>query len=97
MKELYSKCKLVITPDSGSAHIAWAAKTPAVISLFTATSAKRTGPFENGENQKYFSIQSKANCSPCMKKNCHNKKNKEICTKQFDIDEIKNYIKTVLK
>ena len=96
LKELYSQCKLVITPDSGSAHIAWAAKNPAVISLFSATSAKRTGPFENEENKKYFSVQSKAACSPCMKKICHNKKDKEICTKQFDIDEIKNYIKTVL-
>ena len=97
LKELYSKCRLVITPDSGSAHIAWAAKNPAVISLFTATSAKRTGPFENGENKKYFSIQSKTKCSPCMKKLCHNREDKEICTKQFDIEEIKNYIKTVLK
>lgn len=95
LKELYSYCKLVITPDSGSAHIAWAAQKPCVISMYSATSAKRTGPF--GDENKYFSIQSIAQCSPCMKKKCTNKKNKEICTLCFNVDELKSYIDKVLK
>ena len=98
LKELFSHCKLIITPDSGSAHIAWAAQTPYVITLFTATSAKRTGPFDeaNEENTKYFSIQSKAVCSPCMKKKCHNKSENEICTGNFDIEKIKKIIDKIL-
>ena len=91
--ELYSKCRLIITPDSGSAHIGWAAKEPFVISLFTSTSAKRTGP----TGEKYFSVQSGAECSPCMKKKCHNNKDKNICTSSFNIEEIKKYIDTSLK
>ena len=89
---LYSKCTLVITPDSGSAHIAWASKEPYIISLFCATSAKRTGPF----GEKYVSLQSYCDCSPCMKKKC-SKNSKNICTKSFDIEEIKKYIDTYLK
>ena len=89
---LYSKCHLVITPDSGSAHIAWATKEPFIISFFTATSAKRTGPF----GEKYTSLQSSAKCSPCMKKKC-TLKDKNICTKSFNFDEIKKHIDTYLK
>ena len=89
---LYSKCTLVITPDSGSAHIAWAAKKPYIISMFTATSAKRTGPF----GEKYIAIQSSAECSPCMKKKCKNT-DKHVCTKTFNFEEIKKNIDTFLK
>ena len=89
---LYTKCSLVITPDSGSAHIALAAKEPYIISLFTSTSAKRTGPI----GEKYISIQSSAKCSPCMKKKCM-QSNKNICTKSFNFEEIKKYIDTFLK
>ena len=94
LKELYSYCKLVVTPDSGSAHIAWASQNPAIISLFSATSAKRTGPFGD---EKYYSIQSLASCSPCMKKKCSNNKDKEICTHCFSFEEIKKYIDNILK
>ena len=95
LKELYSYCKLVITPDSGSAHIAWASQKPSIISLFSATSAKRTGPL--GEDGKYYSLQSIAQCSPCMKKKCSNKKDKEVCTLCFSVEEIKKYIDNILK
>ena len=90
---LYSKCKLVLTPDSGSAHIAWASKEPNIIAFFTSTSSKRTGPL----GDKYISLQSFAQCSPCMKKNCQNKTNKNICTFSFNTDEIKKYIDSFLK
>lgn len=90
---LYSKCKLVLTPDSGSAHIAWASKEPYIIAFFSATSSKRTGPI----GEKYFSIQSYEKCSPCMKKKCKNKNSKNICTASFKFEEIKKYIDTYLK
>ena len=94
LKEIFSKCKLVITPDSGSAHIAWAAKNPAILSFFSATSARRTAPF--GED-KYISIQSKAFCSPCMKKKCTNKFVKHQCTQEFCAENIKKQIDLLLK
>ena len=93
LKEVFSNCDLVITPDSGSAHIAWAAQNPKIISIFTSTSAKRTAPFGD---EKYFSYQSLANCSPCMKKKCYNKKDKYICTQCFAIDDIKKQIDIML-
>ena len=99
LRELFSSCRIVITPDSGSAHIAWASTKPYVITLFCATSAKRTGPFDNhsGSNTKYFSIQSKAQCSPCMKKKCKSSTNKDYCTNEFNIDSIFKLIDNILK
>ncbi len=98
LKELFSKCKLIITPDSGSAHIAWVSKEPNIISLFCATSANRTAPFDDNKNgiQKYFSYQAEVECSPCMKKKCRNKQSRLICTQSFDIEEIKNRINSIL-
>ena len=99
LKELFSGCRLVITPDSGSAHIAWAAKKPYVLTLFCSTSAKRTGPFDNlkEEETKYFSIQSGAKCSPCMKKKCKNLKDKDSCVNEFYTDSIFKLIDNILK
>lgn len=97
LKELYTHCKLVITPDSGSAHIAWAAKEPSIITLFCSTSAKRTGPFSDIFPKKYLSIQSNISCSPCMKRKCYKQKNKDFCIKNFNIKEILKYVDEFIK
>lgn len=84
---------IVISPDSGSAHIAWASSCSAIITLFFATSANRTAPY--GCN--YYSLSTSAGCSPCMKKHCGNKKNKNHCIDGINSDNLINIVKKVLQ
>lgn len=94
LAELFKHADLVITPDSGSAHIAWATGKPKIIALFFATSAKRTAPF----GEKYFSIQAECECSPCMKKKCKYKNDlKNQCVNKIQSENIVNIIKKVLQ
>lgn len=80
LTELFLRSKVVISPDSGSAHLAWAAQTPAVTVIFTCTPPKRFGPY--GEEGKYFSVSgNNLDCQPCFKKKCNLKTNKNACTK----------------
>jgi len=92
LTEIFKLSDLVITPDSGSAHIAWATGIPAIITLFFATSAERTAPF----GEKYFSVQSETPCSPCMKKKCVLKINNE-CVQAVNFEEIVKLINKVLQ
>lgn len=93
LAELYKRVHLVISPDSGSAHIAWATGVPAVITVFCATSPLRTAPF----GEKYFSFGADIACSPCMKRKCSNKKIPLECTNVIDFSKIVNTIKKVLQ
>ncbi len=96
LTELFSHSKIVISPDSGSAHLAWATQTPAVIAIFTCTPPKRFGPY--GQDEKYFSISgNKLDCQPCFKKKCKLKINKNACTKYPLSDEIINIVNQLLK
>ena len=90
---IFKHSNLVISPDSGSAHIAWAAAQPSIITLFFATSAKRTAPFGG----KYYSISAKSACSPCMKKHCTQKTLKNNCINDIKPEEIINIVKKVLQ
>ncbi len=88
---IFKNTDLVITPDSGSCHMAWAVNHPYIISLFFSTSKKRTAPFGN----KYYSLQADINCSPCMKKKCHNNEI-NACNKKIEAKEVINIVKKVL-
>ncbi len=90
---IYKKADLLISPDSGSAHIAWASSCPAVLALFFSTSAKRTAPF----GAKYYSLSANINCSPCMKKKCKLRNNKNLCSLKISAEEIINIVKTILQ
>ncbi len=90
---IYRNAEIVISPDSGSAHIAWASGAKCIITLFFATSANRTAPY--GDN--YYSISSKALCSPCMKKHCSQKNKINNCIGQIKSDEIINIVKKVMQ
>ncbi|MCD7879253.1 MAG: glycosyltransferase family 9 protein, partial [Candidatus Gastranaerophilales bacterium] len=84
---------LLITPDSGSAHIAWAVNHPKIVTLFFATSPNRNAPF----GEKYKFIQSEIECSPCMKKKCRLKTDKIRCKKQIKPIEVINIVNEVLQ
>lgn len=79
LMELFSRAKLVIAPDSGSAHLAWATRNPAVIAIFTCTPKDVLGPYGNPD--KYVSLGGCGlPCQPCFKRKCHLKKNLDACT-----------------
>lgn len=90
---IFKNADLVISPDSGSAHIAWAVNHPKVITLFFATSANRTAPF----GDKYSSLSAKIPCSPCMKKHCQFKNNKNKCIEEIKSEDLINVTKKVLQ
>lgn len=90
LREVISRADIVISPDSGSTHIAWAVNKPKIITLFFSTSKNRTAPFGEG----YYSIQAKETCSPCMKKKCRFKT--QNCRKKIDTQEIINIVNNIL-
>ncbi len=93
LREVFSRSKIVLAPDSGSAHLAWATSIPAVIAIFTCTPPKRFGPY--GED-KYFSVGSDLPCQPCFKKKCKNKAEFESCCKLPDTERIINIVNSLL-
>ena len=66
--EIFSRAKLVIAPDSGSAHLARATNIPAVISIFCCTPPAMYGPF--GDDKKYFALNGNLKCQPCHARKC---------------------------
>ncbi len=90
---IFQNVDIVISPDSGSAHIAWASGAKSVITLFFATSAERTAPF--GDN--YYSFSAQIACSPCMSKHCRLKTSQNQCCKEINSKEIINIVKKVLQ
>ena len=69
--ELFNYTDLVITPDSGTAHVAWASKHPAIIEIFCSTNPKWFGCF--GNDKKYFIVHGNLSCQPCTKRHCPKK------------------------
>jgi heptosyltransferase I len=94
LRELFSRAKVVISPDSGSTHLAWAVSTPAVVTIFTCTPSKRFGPY--GNDEKYFSIAANVSCHPCFKKKCKLTNDKNNCQNYPDADEIINIVNELL-
>lgn len=90
---LYKNSDLVISPDSGSAHVAMAAEHPSIITLFFSTSANRTAP----KGEKYYSVSAAIQCQPCMKKKCRKTRNINACQNKIDSQEIINIVKKVLQ
>lgn len=93
--ELYSRADLVIAPDSGSAHLAWASDKPALIEIFCSTPPELFGCF--GNDEKYFALSNPSVCNHCIKKNCPKENGQNICTKAVTADEVINLAKKILK
>lgn len=95
LKEVFSRANLVMAPDSGSAHVAWATGKPAVIAIFTCTPPSLFGPYGNSE--KYFAINGKLDCQPCFTRNCPKLNDKDTCLKHPTPQEIINIVNKVFK
>ncbi|GLI53499.1 lipopolysaccharide heptosyltransferase I [Thermodesulfovibrio yellowstonii] len=84
--EVFKKSLFVITPDTGTMHLAVACGKK-VVALFGPTDSARTGPFGNG----HLVIKSKLSCSPCFKKFCHEQKCMRDISPEMVCDKIKNF------
>lgn len=89
---VFSRADVVISPDSGSAHIAWAVEKPFVITIFTATAAGRNAPF--GDN--CACVHPEISCYPCMKRKCKLKTDKNLCCHSVSAEKIVKILKNVL-
>lgn len=83
LAEVFRHADIVVSPDSGSAHIAWAVSKPYIITIFTATAAGRNAPF--GENCAV--VTPKIECHPCMQKQCTGK-DKNLCTRSIAPEKV---------
>ena len=96
LRELFSRVDLVMAPDSGSAHLAWASRKPAVVAIFTCTPPKLFGPF--GDDTKYVAINGGLTCQPCDQRGCKQTgENYKICTRLPEPEKILNIVKNLLK
>ncbi len=93
LKILFEKTDILITPDSGSAHLAAAVKKPAIIALFGATSNIRNAAF--GENN--INLSTNLNCQPCYKKICKYNDSIPECMQNISPETITEKIKTILR
>ncbi len=79
LMEVFSRANLVMAPDSGSAHLAWATGNPAVVTIFTCTPKDVLAPF--GASDKYVAMGGCGlPCQPCFKRKCKLHKNPNACT-----------------
>lgn len=93
--ELFSRANLVMAPDSGSAHLAWATGKPAVITIFTCTPKDVLAPF--GSPNKYVALGgSGLPCEPCFKRKCHLRKNLNACTNFPNPKDVIDVINTLI-
>lgn len=92
LAELFKRGDVVISPDSGSAHIAWAIEKPIIITLFSATAERRSAPF--GKN--CYVLAPKLECRPCLKRNCKLKNNKNKCCELIKPKDLINLLNEVL-
>ena len=75
LAELYRRCAVVITNDSGPMHVAAAVGTP-VIAIFGPTDPALTGPYGN----QHIVLRAGIPCSPCLKSRCKHTPRMECMT-----------------
>ncbi len=76
---LYTRCRALVTTDTGPMHIA-AAMGCQVVALFGPTAPWRTGPYGPGHEV----ITAGTECSPCFKKKCVHMR----CMKEITVNDV---------
>jgi len=85
---LCSRCRLVVSTDTGPMHVAAAMGTPTV-AIFGPTAPWRTGPYGNGHRV----VREELDCSPCFKKRCAHL----TCMKRITTEKIFEAVQKVLQ
>ncbi len=84
---LFTRCKALVTTDTGPMHIA-AAMGCQVIALFGPTAPWRTGPYGKGHKV----IRTDVECSPCFKKSCKHM----TCMKEIKVERVFEEVRDLL-
>lgn len=92
LAEVYRRSDIVISPDSGSVHIAWAVDKPKIISLFFATPENRNAPF--GDN--CYVVSPQLSCRPCMKRKCKLRNDKNLCACSVSTQDVVDVLQNIL-
>jgi heptosyltransferase-1 len=82
LAELYRRCRVVITNDSGPMHLAAAVGT-AVVAIFGPTDPALTGPY----GSQHVVLRAGIPCSPCFKDYCTNRVPME-CMKLISVEQV---------
>jgi lipopolysaccharide heptosyltransferase II len=85
---LIKQCKVFVTPDSASMHIAAAMGVP-FVAIFGPTDPKRHMP----PADKYRLVYKNTDCSPCYRPACSSNK----CLNQISVEEIASSIESLIK
>lgn len=86
LAELYRRCAVVVTNDSGPMHLAAAVGTP-VIAIFGPTAPALTGPY----GDRHIVLRAGVACSPCFKDSCANPVVLE-CMQRISITEVRSAV-----
>jgi len=86
---LLSRCKCLVSSDTGPLHLATAVQTP-VVGLFGSTDPARTGPIGKGHQV----IRRGRSCVPCEEKHCP--LGTRACMADITVDEVCKAVERVL-
>ena len=86
---LLERCRLLVTNDTGTMHVAAAAGTP-VVALFGSTDPVATGPWGEG----HVVLRREVSCSPCLKRICPTD---HRCMEGITVDEAEGAVDKKLK
>lgn len=81
---LLERCRLLVTNDTGSMHVAAAVGTP-VVALFGSTDLFTTGPW----GDSHVVVRKEISCSPCLKRVCPTD---HRCMELITVDEVEEII-----
>lgn len=82
LAELYARCAVVVTNDSGPMHIAAAVGTP-VVAIFGPTDPVLTGPY----GKQHVVLRAGVDCSPCLKDRCVHQPSME-CMDKVTVEKV---------
>lgn len=94
LAEVFKRCDLVISLDSGSTHLAWACGKPKIVSIFCCTPTGLYAPI--GSPDKYIALSGHLPCQPCHKRKCPLKENQNQCTYLPHVQEVLDAVHKLL-
>lgn len=86
---LLERCRLLVTNDTGTMHVASAVGTP-VVAIFGSTDPVATGPWGDG----HVVVKKDVPCSPCLKRVCPTD---HRCMELITVDEVEEVVSRKLK
>lgn len=89
LASLLCHCRLLVTNDTGTMHVATAVGTP-VVAIFGSTDPIKTGPWGDA----HVVVKKNVSCSPCLKRVCPTD---HQCMELITVDEVEEIINNKLR